>query len=111
MVHTPAAQGRKGKIHKGRITPLDKPASAGDTSGMRTESEIVELLAETVLPMKLRIELERHGDGDGCVRIVERTCHFFTFTMESGVDLYNIVAGRLQKVVAYNGVLSIEELS
>ena len=77
------------------------------------EVEQTELLAEMVLPIRLRIELERHGDEDGCIRVVERSCHFYSFagTGDGGVDLFNIVAGRIQKAVAYNGVLSLEELS
>lgn len=79
---------------------------------MKTEVEQTELLTEMVLPIKLRIELERHGNEDGCVQIVERSCHFWVFTTsDTGVDLYSIVAGRLQKMVCYNGVLSVEELS
>jgi hypothetical protein len=79
---------------------------------MKTEVEQTELMGEFVLPIKLRIELERHGNEDGCVQIVERSCHFYSFAgTDNGIDLFNIVAGRLQKTVCYNGVLSVEELS
>jgi hypothetical protein len=70
-----------------------------------------EVFAETVLPLTLRIILERHGE-ESCQEEVVRQCHFFVWiTGETGIDLFVVDAGRLRRFLSYNGVLSVEEIN
>lgn len=70
-----------------------------------------EVFAETVLPITIRIILERHGE-DKCQEEVVRQCHFYTWiTADAGIDVYVVDAGRLRRIASYNGVLSLEEIN
>lgn len=78
---------------------------------MQTKSEPKqELFSETILPITVRIELERHGGEDGCSKTIDVQCHFYRFGNANDIDFYVVDAGRMRIFASYNGVLSVEEV-
>lgn len=69
-----------------------------------------ELESENVLPIKVQVELERHGGEDGCIQTVVAKCHSYRFGSNGDIDLFLVEYGRLRIFASFNGVLSVEEI-
>ena len=79
---------------------------------METKNETRrELISESLLPITLEVELERHGEGQ-CSKNITVRCHHYELVDKYG-DLYTFIVefGRLRRVEKYSGVLSVIEAS
>ncbi|HEU5401829.1 MAG TPA: hypothetical protein VFU86_10760 [Terriglobales bacterium] len=78
---------------------------------MKSETESRrELDTEPVLPITIRVELERHGEGETCSKTLELRCHTYWLGNANDLDVYLVEYGRLRIFASCNGVLSVEEV-
>ena len=76
----------------------------------KISSSTRQVMEETILPLSITLELERHGEGESCSRYVTVSCHHYSWTVsETSLDVFVVDAGRLRRVSSYNGVLSLIE--
>jgi len=69
-----------------------------------------QLDSEMVYPIRIAIELERHGDEEGCSKTIEAECHQYLFEGGNTITLFRVEAGRLRRFATYAGILSFREL-